>query len=93
MTEYERKREEIARIIWSDDTGNDHGFEWLNPKHSVFKITDQILAKVEIKSDDQSLPDTHYPGGNFKFPDVAQNEMLEAGFVKVIPKKETEEKV
>ena len=40
----EQIREEIARIIWSDGTGDDEGFETLKPKNITFKITGQILS-------------------------------------------------
>ena len=46
MTDQEAQ-EKIARIIWSDDTGDEEGFETLNSKNIVFKITRSIWKVVE----------------------------------------------
>ena len=77
MTEYERKREEIAELIYEPG--------------SVYDIADQILAidGIEIRADDQSLPNNpHSPMVDRKFGTFGegQDSMLKAGFIKVIPK-------
>ena len=90
MIEYEQKREEIARLGMSV-AGQPH---LAGLQHLTWESIDAILSLVEIKADDQSLPylyERDYKGIKGA-SSKAQQDMLEAGFVKVIPKPKTETK-
>jgi hypothetical protein len=93
-TEYERIREQIAQIIKS-------AVGRTNPDESYFKpisireAANQILSLdgIEIKSDDQSLPESPYSPPldttQIIWDEIvvaSQQDMRKADFIKVIPK-------
>lgn len=90
MTEYERVKEQIKSVLKQIPLDIR---KYLNnpddaPSYSYY--IDQILSLVEIKSDDQSLPEipkwsvgTNYERG---IEMIAQEDMLKLGFIKVAPK-------
>ena len=92
MTEYERKREEIAKMIWYwNHTVISWEMAWDWGKDAHRERADQILSLdgIEIRADDQSLPDNlawHKEDREFEAYCAGHNDMLGVGFVKVIPK-------
>ena len=104
MTEYKRVREEVAKWVFLPLCGvpDEIDIEWdfcgENMQQNCRYIAGQILSLngIEIKSDDQSLPETpQFP--NCQLANVccipliskyqlAQQDMLKAGFIKVAPK-------
>ena len=85
MNEYERAREQILGLML-DAIGEAREY----PNEPVAeRVTDQILSKVEIKADDQSLPSVRN-AVNKSYNDymLGQEDMLKAGFVKVAKEKQ-----
>jgi len=121
MTEYERVREQMARWLHSyviqirqesaswleklpfEDLSPDIQERWLKKADGILS-----LDGIEIKSDDQSLPENpYYFDANAPFAYMentdedyaklhtyteAQQDMLKAGFVRIAPKPIKEEK-
>ena len=100
MTEYERRREEIAKLLCSED-----GWDWeqINEEYrhlgdsiarSTYRgIAAQILSLngIEIRADDQSLPKGLT--ARLNLPDkehyiYGEEALSQAGFIKVAPKEE-----
>ena len=87
--EEERVREKIARHLWVNMhlASEPWGKAWDWVRGVYLEYTDQILAikGIRIEADDQSLPANIYDDNQYG---IAQQDMLKAGFVKVLPKKE-----
>jgi len=95
--EYEGKREQIIEILYANS---------YRPWDGCKALADQILSLVEIKSDDQETPESpyHYYSKHTRthqeernsYCDIgysrAVDDMLKAGFIRVVPKPIKEEK-
>ena len=79
MTEYEREKGEVADLLYQE------GFR---PYAACTEVAKQILSLVEIKADDQSQPSflTLGDASKLELVDETRKSMLEAGFIRVIPK-------
>lgn len=79
MGEYERTKEQIAKILFyaglKEDSADTLGY-----------VADEILSLVEIKADDQSLPESILSILGMRLVNATVKVMLKAGFVKVVPK-------
>ena len=97
--EYERVREQIAEFLFNADPRNQaFGLQWeFSDQEYYRKEADKILSLVEIKSDNQSLPELrrlldlpqyhNKLGSPYSQGQVdTQTDMKEAGFIRVIPK-------
>lgn len=108
MTEYDRVKEEIAFEHYIDRIGEPLSrdlalLHWqsltVGEQKSHYLFADQIICldSLEIRADNQELPENPYRGGNGYpsspewrmaqtiYPD-AQQDMLKANFVKVVRK-------
>jgi hypothetical protein len=88
MTEYERKLKEVAEILAPDVWGECSEMAKETCRLLAWEIL--FLEGIEIRTDDQSLPDNEYwhkEDREFEAYCAGRNDMLGAGFVKVIPKK------
>ena len=90
MAEYERAREQIAKfqcleegIVWERLPQKQLGS--IN-KERYFEQADRILSLVEIRADDQSLPESILSILGMRLVNATVKVMLKAGFVKVVPK-------
>ncbi len=92
--EYERVRESIDGIL-SDLSSQSHLLSgkafWRNHRDLVSKALNRILSLVEIKSDDQSLPEIHWTSTKPMYARYPQELMLKPDaegkhWVRVIPK-------
>jgi len=89
MIEVERVREKMARLIYTMDTQMDN----LHNESAFIKDTylgkaNQILSlpEIQIKADDQSLPERDAYSVYPSVVNLTQQDMLKAGFIKVVNK-------
>ena len=85
--EYERIREEIAQVIYSEYLAHKR-INDAQDKYHARHTTDQILSikGIRLEADNQNLPEISYFGESYDAADEAQQDMLNAGFVKCLPK-------
>ena len=86
--EYERIREEIAQVIYSEYLAHKR-INDAQDKYHARHTTDQILSikGIRIEADNQDLPAFAYGSLDQKYAiQHAREAMLKAGFVKCLPK-------
>lgn len=91
MTEYERAQQRVARKLMEQGFFQQSNYV----KRNHMEMADQILSLdgIEIRADDESLPSVRN-AVNKSYNDymLGQEDMLKAGFVKVISKRNKEAK-